>query len=309
MWIRGGLPRPLTFELNDGFADPSMENEMENEMELENEPSAWLVPRLVNFANARNVHFTRQEGCTMTDKELKDYLSGTVQWSAEVVFLNDGAGYVEDKYGVKHYATPLYKRVSKKAEGETNLSEKFESLREDNARLWKMIKDAQEASNVAGLIGIIGSPAWVGQLKKARGKILAEEKLLRQCNASIQLSAENPADGRSASNGELGISLALLWNLVPESLPPDPDGGWFSPTVWLALSDGRVMPGRCLHKKETSECEAPVRDWFIEEDGKSCQIDKVVDVLAWMPFAVPNHPHFESAVKLIPNVELTGAGG
>lgn len=43
----------------------------------------------------------------------------------------------------------------------------LESLREDNARLWKMIKDAQEASNSAGLIGMVGSPAWIWQIKKA----------------------------------------------------------------------------------------------------------------------------------------------
>ena len=80
-------------------------------MELETIPAAWLVPRLVNFANARKVYFTRQEGCTLTDEELKESLSGTVQWHAEVVYLNDGAGYVEDKHGVKHHAVPLYRAV------------------------------------------------------------------------------------------------------------------------------------------------------------------------------------------------------
>lgn len=112
-----------------------------------------------------------------------------------------------------------------------------------------------------------------------------------------QRNDESHTDGRPASQsaraapgGELGISLVLRWNLVPESLPPDPDGEWFSPTVWLALSDGRVAPGECLHKKSTAKYDDPVHDWFIEKDGKSCQLGRGVDVLAWMPFAVPDHP-------------------
>lgn len=51
--------------------------------------------------------------------------------------------------------------------GLSGLTDVLESLREDNARLWKMIKDSQDASNSAGLIGMVGSKAWVGQIKKA----------------------------------------------------------------------------------------------------------------------------------------------
>ncbi len=105
------------------------------------------------------------------------------------------------------------------------------------------------------------------------------------------------------SNAGLDISLLLHWNNVPESLPPDPSGGWFSPIVWLALSDGRVLPGQCLHNIETEKHDSPVHDWFVElADGNSHQLDKGVAVIAWMPFAVPNHPH----EPMVSNVELSG---
>lgn len=52
-------------------------------------------------------------------------------------------------------------------DAEASLSGGLDGLREDNSRLWKMIKDAQNASNDAGLIGMVGSPAWIGQIKKA----------------------------------------------------------------------------------------------------------------------------------------------
>jgi hypothetical protein len=42
-------------------------------MELEKEPSAWLVPRLLDFTHAKKVSFTRQEGCTKSDQELKSF--------------------------------------------------------------------------------------------------------------------------------------------------------------------------------------------------------------------------------------------
>ncbi len=81
-------------------------------------------------------------------------------------------------------------------------------------------------------------------------------------------------------------SLSLQWNPVPQTLPPDPDGGWFSPTVWLALSDGRVVQGRCLHKSPNATYDAPVHAWF--EDHR--QLPDSIKVVAWMPFAVPDFP-------------------
>lgn len=78
----------------------------------------------------------------------------------------------------------------------------------------------------------------------------------------------------------------LRWYPVPQTLPPDPDGGWFSPYVWLALSDGTVRRGQCLHKKADAEYADPVHDWFLDDE----QIGDGVHVLAWMPFAVPDHP-------------------
>lgn len=78
----------------------------------------------------------------------------------------------------------------------------------------------------------------------------------------------------------------LRWYPVPQTLPPDPDGGWFSPYVWLALSDGTVRRGQCLHKKRDALHSDPVHDWFVDDE----QLDHALHVLAWMPFAVPDHP-------------------
>mgnify|MGYP001584767749 CR=1 FL=1 len=47
-----------------------------------------------------------------------------------------------------------------------SIEEENKNLKEDNTRLWKMIKDAQEVSNNVGLIGMVGSRAWIGQIKK-----------------------------------------------------------------------------------------------------------------------------------------------
>lgn len=79
--------------------------------------------------------------------------------------------------------------------------------------------------------------------------------------------------------------LQLEWSPVPQTLPPDPHGGWFSPKVWLALSDGTVSPGECLHAKKGSDFL--VHSWFA--NNQQIEEDKV-QVVAWMPFAVPDHP-------------------
>lgn len=81
-------------------------------------------------------------------------------------------------------------------------------------------------------------------------------------------------------------SLPLQWQPVPQSLPPDPDGNWFSPMVWLALSDGRVVQGQCLHRCKDAQYDAPVHAWF---EGQR-QLPDSIKVVAWMPFATPDFP-------------------
>lgn len=115
----------------------------------------------------------------------------------------------------------------------------------------------------------------------------------------IALVAGNPS-----SSNAVGISLALLWQPVPESLPPNPDGGWFSPMVWLALSDGRVLVGQALHKGSNAEYDAPVHDWFVIDlaDGKNKSLNCLGDdlsVIAWMPLATPDHPSIVNGKLLI----------
>lgn len=46
------------------------------------------------------------------------------------------------------------------------------NLRADNTRLWAQLEFAQQISNEAGLIGMVGSPAWVAQIRRL-GKIKA----------------------------------------------------------------------------------------------------------------------------------------
>jgi hypothetical protein len=86
-------------------------------------------------------------------------------------------------------------------------------------------------------------------------------------------------------------SLPLQWHPITESLPPDPDGpGWWSPDVWLALSDGTVESGKCLHKSPQATYKAPVHDWFIGDTQLCAARPRGVKVVAWMPFAVPDFP-------------------
>ena len=88
------------------------------------------------------------------------------------------------------------------------------------------------------------------------------------------------------SNAVALPSLPLEWLPVPQSLPPDPDGNWFSPEVWLALSDGRVVRGQCLHRCKDATYDSPVHAWF---EGQR-QLPESIEVLAWMPFATPDFP-------------------
>lgn len=79
------------------------------------QPAAWLVPHLTDFSGARKVSFSRGEGCTLTDEELKAELMGTIVWSAEI-FHDDDAPVV-DKHGVRHFAIPLYETLPAQAAG------------------------------------------------------------------------------------------------------------------------------------------------------------------------------------------------
>lgn len=133
-------------------------------------------------------------------------------------------------------------------------------------------------------------------------------------NDQKQKTSITPAGAASASTDALGISLALLWQPVPETLPPDPHGGWFSPLVWLALSDGRVLTGQALHKSADAEYDAPVHDWCAidPEDGSSNMLSCFGDdlsVVAWMPLAVPDHPRTANGRMLIPNAIGNGRAG
>lgn len=87
-------------------------------------------------------------------------------------------------------------------------------------------------------------------------------------------------------------TLYLPWNYISESIPPGAETHWFSPKVWLALSDGRVMPGQCLHKMKNAIYDGPVHSWFIfqEDGGPGLQLSEGIDVIAWIPFAKPYHP-------------------
>jgi hypothetical protein len=98
-------------------------------------------------------------------------------------------------------------------------------------------------------------------------------------------------------------TLALHWQPVPKTLPPNPDGHRFSPDVWLALSDGTVKRGNCLHRDADATYPDPVHSWFV--DGS--QLDERLSVVAWMPLAVPDHPLALPAPRPTkPNAELSG---
>lgn len=93
-----------------------------------------------------------------------------------------------------------------------------------------------------------------------------------------------------SQNTKVKVTLRLEWYPVPKTLPPDPVGGWFSPIVWLALSNGEVKPGSCLHRIAGAKYKGPVHSWFTEEEDGSTQLTGKVKVVAWMPFATPDHP-------------------
>ena len=78
---------------------------------------------------------------------------------------------------------------------------------------------------------------------------------------------------------------ALLWHSVPETLPPKlADNDQWSERVWLALPDGRVVTGDCHFAGPHATHGEPVHAWF----GDRSQLAE--SPVAWMPFAVPDHP-------------------
>lgn len=83
--------------------------------------------------------------------------------------------------------------------------------------------------------------------------------------------------------------LPLLWRPVPETLPPFTDGLW-SDDIWLALSDGRVARGQAMAKSPESTHPDLVHAWFADDE----QVEEA-EVVAWMPFAVPDHPRLTIA--------------
>ena len=83
-------------------------------MELEEKPAAWLVPHLLDFTGTQ-AHFSRAEGCAQTDDELKEQLTSTVVWGAEVCFLNDSDHEVTDRNAVTHRPEPLFRKASNAA--------------------------------------------------------------------------------------------------------------------------------------------------------------------------------------------------
>lgn len=78
---------------------------------------------------------------------------------------------------------------------------------------------------------------------------------------------------------------ALRWHSLPETLPPQrADDDRWSQRVWLALPDGRVVDGEAHFAGPESTHGFAVHAWFADR----CMLD--VDPVAWMPFAVPDHP-------------------
>ena len=68
-------------------------------------PEAWLIPSLASFKDAKSVSFSRVEGCTLTDAQLIEKMSGEVLCRVEV--FSDGDGVI-DKHGAHHAPKPLY---------------------------------------------------------------------------------------------------------------------------------------------------------------------------------------------------------
>ncbi len=77
----------------------------------------------------------------------------------------------------------------------------------------------------------------------------------------------------------------IRWHKLPDTLPPKrEDSDRWSQRVWLALPDGSVVEGDCLFAYPDATHGHAVHTWFVDR----CQLD--ADPIAWIPFAVPDHP-------------------
>ena len=86
----------------------------------------------------------------------------------------------------------------------------------------------------------------------------------------------------------------MKWNNIPDTMPPG-DAGRFSPRVWLALPDGKVMPGTCLHSVAGEP--AAHASWHLEPmDGQPCHQTKMVPV-AWAVIVSPAHPSKAKVIR------------
>lgn len=79
----------------------------------------------------------------------------------------------------------------------------------------------------------------------------------------------------------------IRWVKITERLPPkeSPKAFW-SQTVWLALSNGKVERGCFHYRAKKATYSAPVHAWFIDnfmlEDG--------LEVIAWLHYGRPDFP-------------------
>ena len=88
----------------------------------------------------------------------------------------------------------------------------------------------------------------------------------------------------------------LSWRSVEDELP---EGDFYSPKIFVCLSNGMVFMGCCLHKSKDATYSAKVHDWFLEMDEKSCSLSVVrnnldlskgVYVKHWKPITLPQPP-------------------
>ncbi len=80
--------------------------------------------------------------------------------------------------------------------------------------------------------------------------------------------------------------MKTTWNKFPDTLPPDPGGGWFSPYVWFALKNGKVVKGRVLHKSKEATYEETYHDVFLSDEFGGRQHDGD-NIIAWSEITAP----------------------
>jgi len=84
--------------------------------------------------------------------------------------------------------------------------------------------------------------------------------------------------------------LPLNWYGVDERAPPVAKGTPTSPALYLAMEDGSVHQGSCLHKPDKATYKALVHGWFyIDKDCKKWAVSNKNKVLMWT--LIPTVPH------------------